>query len=192
MKHCRLGLAVLCVLAGGVCIAQADNFDYQYGYDPQSHAFVPIFDPLSYGSPSWDPGTNNMRVPNWARPEPWHKDVSVWIDFTGEGAPSAPPGYIWVMGENGTPLLVMEWALKIDPEHSERGQQWMGKVYLPNQPGYEIIGFAEAGYKSGAPLANGSTVDFITVSTLCVPEPGTLLLLAMGGLLLAWRRRGRA
>ncbi|MBN2217440.1 MAG: PEP-CTERM sorting domain-containing protein [Pirellulales bacterium] len=180
-----LGVAVVLV---GICVGRAVAYDYEYGYDPQSQTFVEEYDPQMLGAPHWIPGTQTMYVPNVERPYPWWKSVSLVIDYTAPDAPSAPPGMIWVAGPGGTGILAAEWMLELDPE---MGQVWIGNFYLPDQPGSETIGFDEPGYKNGTPLENGYTPSFINVGTECIPEPAALVLLAVGGLLVAVRRGRR-
>jgi len=188
MRKARtLLLALPLLVVVSVCVSAAHAaIDYEYFYDPQTGIFTEVYDPLSWGAPSWVSG--NMRVPNCARPEPWEKTVGVTVGYVGGTAPDAPEGMVWVVSEgSGTPVLMSEWALKYDLSGYEL---WSGRCYLPDQPPSETIDFGEAGYRTGVPLANGFTVDGLYVSSECTPEPATLSLLAVGiGTLLLRKRR---
>jgi len=180
-----LALPLLVVVS--VCVSAAHAaIDYEYFYDPQTLTFTPVYDPLSWGAPSWISG--NMQVPNVSRSDPWEKTVGVTVDYVGTTAPATPPGMVWVVSEgSGTPVLMAEWALKYDLSGYEL---WSGRCYLPDQPASETIDFGEVGYRTGVQLGNGFTVDGLYVSSECTPEPATLSLVAVGiGTLLLRRRR---
>ena len=190
METIRIPLIILSLVVVGVCTlsARADIVDYEYFYDPQSQSFAPVYDPLSWGAPQWITATN-MEVPNVARPDPWHKDVGVTVGYIGGTAPATPPNWIWVMTETGGMVLTEEWALEYDLSGNE---VWKGTFRLSTQPGSETVGFVEAGFRNGQPLASGFTVDGINVSSLCVPEPAALALLAMGVAAIVRRRKRQA
>jgi len=187
METMRTAVIVLSLVGIGVCApsARADTVDYEYSYDPQSESFTPVYDPLCWGAPQWSSGTD-MLVPNVARPDPWHKDVRVTVDYNGFTAPGTPPGWIWVMTDTGGVVLTTEWALEHD---LSRGDMWTGTFRLSTQPGSETIGFEEGGFRNGQPLDSGFVVNGISVSSRCIPEPATLALLALGGLAMLRRRK---
>ncbi|HET6441781.1 MAG TPA: hypothetical protein VFH53_05330, partial [Phycisphaerae bacterium] len=155
MRKARILLVALPLLVVvGVCAGAAHAaVDYEYFYDPQMGTFTEVYDPLSWGEPSWISG--DMRVPNCARPEPWEKTVGVTVGYVGGTAPTLPPGFVLVVSEGSeTPVLVSEWYLKYPLSEYEL---WSGRCYLPEQPASETIDFGEEGYRTGAQLANGFT-----------------------------------
>jgi hypothetical protein len=150
-------------------------------YNPYGTPMMQII-PVEAWLPQWDgrqgvwplSGTVLATIPNNPDPNPF-KDI--WIQLTWEANTTTPaPGGIPIVMENtgaGTPAtLVSEISL---------GGNWYHSTYaihmVPNPPSETI-------------QINGLIMlDELVIDTICVPEPGTLSLLALGGAALFLRRR---
>ena len=115
-------------------------------------------------------GTIEVEIPNF--PE-LLDEKRIWIQLTWE--PQAP----------GNQPTVWETTYGIDATHigtdTPLGGLWVHSIYeivLPENPPFEIVR-----------IDGGINVDQLVIDTLCIPEPATLALLALGGLLAICRRR---
>ena len=118
--------------------------------------------------------TITLDVPNQMIPNPY-KEIFVEIGFMGDLADFS----VLPLPIGGSVELVGQKVVLVDPES---GWQRLTALYIiePN-PDREIICYSFAGALAA--------IDYVFVKTICVPEPITASLLALGGLLLARRRR---
>ncbi len=158
---------------------------------------------------TWDPGTSTMNVDGVQYWHPGHiagsfttdteLDPTVWIVESVDNYTN----FTWTdyhidIGMN-KPFSIVgvvappDWTWSITPVAS--GQQ------LPNQPPGTLGWVGKVDYNAGTPIAPGQTgtfglvVSFTGSVQFCTaqvptPEPATMCLLALGGLVLARRRRG--
>jgi hypothetical protein len=122
-------------------------------------------------------GAAEIMIPNRPEPYPW-KDIWVQITWAAQvpGAVPLPGELVW----GGIAELVQEQPLEPTMELPPVGETWMHSTYLihlePN-PDHEII------------RIDGSImIDELVIDTICIPEPMTLGMLALGALALRRRR----
>ncbi len=115
-----------------------------------------------------------IDVPNQMIPNPFKK-ISLQIDFLGDLADFS----VFPVPSGGSVELVGQKVVVVDPE---TGWQRLTATYIiePN-PDREVICYSFTGALAA--------IDRVIVKTVCVPEPITASLLALGGLMLARRRR---
>ena len=157
--------------------------NYYNPYDPEPLAFVtPVG--ISHGfEPGW--------APSWhGRDGVWHaeniqldldifnnplpndyKEIWVQVGFEGDfvGGDVIVAGQVIPIGVPQITLLPDGWKI-LD----------IGWRIEPN-PDHEIILLDF--------INSGSSIDYVTVDTICIPEPATLCLLGLGGLLLGRKKR---
>ena len=114
-------------------------------------------------------GKLRITVPN--NPEPNKRKV-IWVQVTSDKAPgptdpvTQPPGTTSYpkspIGLGGT------WYV------------YTARVDIPTNPAYEVIEYT---------FPESTNIEEVVVKTICVPEPATLGLLALGGLAVIRRRR---
>lgn len=113
------------------------------------------------------------------RPEPLpYKDIWVQITWTSEGPGGHPLVQEFLTGARAE--LVNQITLEPTGEQPPSGEYWIHSTYLihlePN-PSYEIVR-----------IHGKVLVDEVVVDTICAPEPGSMALLAIGGLITMRRR----
>lgn len=137
-------------------------------------SWLPVYDnrigvwPLS--------GYMDIVIPNVRDHLDWDKHL--WVQLTWELEGSQLP-IIGVQGPTGE--LVLGKFIEEDSFDGEPGHPWFHttwEIILPFNPPEEILH-----------IAGDIMVDELVVDTICVPEPITLSLLALGGLALLKRRR---
>lgn len=130
-----------------------------------------------------------MNIPNFDAANSF-KEVWVEVGFLGDllpdpGSPQYPAGTYgpqltaWL---NGVELqgVVMLGAPVIEAADEGWQKLKIGWRIEPNPDVEEIyLAFSNS----------GAAIDYIFVDTICVPEPATLMLLGIGGLLLTYRKR---
>jgi hypothetical protein len=117
-----------------------------------------------------------VDIPNRPDPNPW-KDIYVQLTWEPQ-APGNTPSVLTTLPQQVTGTLLHQTPL---------GGQWMHSVYAvhlePNPAWEQIL------------ITGGINVDQLVIDTRCVPEPGTVALLAFGALAavpLVWRAKRRA
>ena len=134
--------------------------------------------------PYWEPDTqvHEFYLPNEEVPDMW-KEVWLLIDYIDRGHITTPD--ITIVDDEGT-------------EHYPDSSEWStdsGQVLLhwklDDQPAWEKIVFPDASYRDLYDISTGlgGDVKDWNVATICVPEPISLSLLAMGTMVLLRRRR---
>ena len=114
-------------------------------------------------------GTIEVEIPNY--PEPNDEKI-IWIQLT------------WMPQAPGNVPTVWETTYGVDA--MEAGSMpldglWVHSVYeiiLPENPPFEIVR-----------IDGGINVDQLVIDTICIPEPATIGLLALGGLAALRRKR---
>jgi hypothetical protein len=114
-------------------------------------------------------GTMMVGISNYPIANPF-KDI--WIQLTWEAQAIGNRPTVWETITGAPATLLSETPI---------GGSWLLTTYLihliPN-PQFEIVR-----------IDGGIMVDELVIDTICVPEPGTTALFALGGLLLLRRRR---
>jgi len=132
----------------------------------------------------WDSGAQlpTLIVPNLAVGAGLHKELYISVDFN-DPLPNRVAPNIQVLDDQGNliGLANSQWA-------SDNGQVLLQYTF-PSQPLWEQVIFPGNEYKDLLGLPNYNVVGW-NIATECVPEPGTLALLAFGAIV-AFRRRRR-
>lgn len=167
--------------------AAIENFDYARFRDQDLAGNPFVTDRTSganagedgYGDVEWEQDTEtliwNLRVPN-EEIEDWEKRVYLLIDYTDRDN-NADPGITLKLPDE---TLVTPTKAEYSPDNGQILLTWE----LDFQPSHEWIIFPSNDYHN----LTGDVKDW-DVATICVPEPATLMLLAIGGLLAIRRRR---
>ena len=132
--------------------------------------------------PYWGEQTNDFYLPNEKIEGMW-KEIWLLVDYIDRN-PVADPG-ILIEDPDGD---------QYNPDSitwSADGGQVLLHWKLDDQPDWEKIIFPDASYRNLYDISTGlgGTVKDWNVATLCVPEPISLSLLAIGGAVLLRRRR---
>ncbi len=114
-----------------------------------------------------------MEVPNQMVDNPY-KDIYVEIGFLGELDGFA----VYPVPFGGSMGLIRPHEVEVDPVNGWK--KLIGWHRLEPNPGRERICYSFSG---------AAAVDYVIVNTVCVPEPLTISLLGLGGLMLRRRRR---
>ena len=118
-----------------------------------------------------------LPIENWPQPLEYKE---IWVQLTWKFGNGSRPEVKAYLGEPGqseyvSPRLVSEDRTTLDP--------WVFTVYSliiePNPP-FETV-----------KIGGGIWVDAVKIETICAPEPATMVMLAMGGLVVLSRRRRR-
>ena len=142
--------------------------------------------PVNTGFPFQAPkGILNIHIDNWDRAEPYEKHI--WITLVAKGNTSD-------MGWSGFPNLEAStegppyFDSYGDGPIEDLGDGWFKRSYwgvIKPNPLWEEFNFYFQSDSESAVL-----LDSVHIATECVPEPATLCLLGLGGLML--RRRKKA
>ena len=164
---------------------------WEFPTDPENPVYVdnpfgdPVVEVVNGTYPDWvqgweggeiatwhvGPGEGKLRITVPNNPEP-NKQKVIWVQVTSDKGPAPggpvtnPPGTVSypkpAVGLGGT------WYV------------YTAQVVIPYNPPYEVIEYT---------FPECTNIEEVVVKTICVPEPATLGLLALGGLALIRRRR---
>lgn len=164
-----------------------DNVDYYLIWDgkPGAGAFDIPKNVYDYDPPRWEADLQTLFVDNQEIP---NNIKHIWVEvewISMLNLPSSPPDIqLGVAGDLTT----------FAPVPTSSGLGWTWHWTVDPQPPYEFIQFPDKGYwnlgqeiDETEPYYMG--VDIVEVGTLCIPEPATLLLLALGCMGLVLRRK---
>ncbi|MCD6303936.1 MAG: PEP-CTERM sorting domain-containing protein, partial [Planctomycetes bacterium] len=125
----------------------------------------------------WPTDVMQVDIPNRPQALPY-KDIQVQIEWTSVDQGARPQVYEYDSGAQAT--ILAEWPLEDTNEQPPYGDKWMFTAYLvhiePNPPYERVV------------IAGPAMIDEITIDTICIPEPATVGLLALGMLGLMLRR----
>jgi len=124
----------------------------------------------------------------------WHAELTeLWLDVPNFDVPNEFKE-IWV--EVGFRGELTQWDVLADPVSAAVTDLGYTVENLPDGWKVLTIGwriepnpFAESIYLSFQD--SGADVDYVTVDTICIPEPVSLCLLGLGGLILLYKRKRR-
>jgi hypothetical protein len=141
-------------------------------------------------------GTLIWHLDNWPDPNRYkfvYLEAELYVDGLG----------IWNAGVEAAPPAVVGYdSMEVDVQ--DLGSGWYRvNIWIPIEPNplweelYLMIGTEPNGIETGGQevvsdgvLASSSVlIDYVHVATECVPEPATLSLLALGGVMLITRRK---
>jgi len=118
--------------------------------------------------------TITLDIPNQMIPNPY-KEIRLEIGFIGHLADFS----VFPIPLGGSVELVGQHVVVVDP--ATGWKKLTARYIIEPNPDREIVCYSF----SGALAA----IDYVIVKTICVPEPMTVSLLGLGGLILARRRR---
>lgn len=118
--------------------------------------------------------TIDLDIPNQMIPNPY-KEIRLEIGFIGHLADFS----VFPIPFGGNVELVGQHVVVVDP--ATGWKKLTARYIIEPNPDREIVCYSF----SGALAA----IDYVIVNTICVPEPMTVSLLGLGGLILARRRR---
>ena len=141
-----------------------------------------------YAPPTWETDRGwALVVGNEEMPDPWHKDVYLLVDYTDRDNTYfiETPAGVEVATDKDI-VLDLGTGEQLAPTatvSADKGQilyHWE----LDHQPAWERIVFPNADYYN----LSGDVKDW-NLATRCVPEPASLSLIVLGGLMLLRRKR---
>jgi len=132
-----------------------------------------------------------VDIPNQPMPEPWYKVVYLLVDYVDQNVLQANPNIANVQLNVGGQLIAPDGG---GPTWDDDGGQALFTWTLDEldgQPANEILVFPHLSYNQLYDISTGQggPVKDWNVATICIPEPATLSLLALGTVLVLRRRR---
>ncbi|HLB75284.1 MAG TPA: PEP-CTERM sorting domain-containing protein [Sedimentisphaerales bacterium] len=118
--------------------------------------------------------TITLDIPNQMIANPY-KEIRLEIGFIGDLADFS----VFPIPLGGSVELVGQHVVVVDP--ATGWKKLTAKYIIEPNPDREIVNYSFAGAHAA--------IDYVIVKTICVPEPMTVSLLGLGGLILARRRR---
>ena len=125
-----------------------------------------------------------LTIPN-EKIENRHKEIWLLVDFIDRGHTVNDAILQVTIVDDAGNVYSPETLLSAD------GGQARLHWTLDNQPLWETINFPDMSYQTLYDMSTdrGGPIKDWNLATLCVPEPATMALVALGGVVLAWRRR---
>ena len=178
---------VLMFVLSGIAVGDIPaNVDYHAIWDGNAGAGAWNIPKNMYGfdDPVWQADHKNLLVDNQEFPD-WIKHIWVEVEWISMlGMPAVPPDIR--LGVAGS-------VVTFPPVPTASGMGWTWHWTVDPQPPCEFIQFPDTGYWHLGQIVNEQEpyyagVDIVEIGTLCIPEPVTICLLGLGGLLLRRRK----